>query len=181
MLFLLDESGFSAGTPLQRTGSLRGKTPTRYTSLHHHERLNLIGGLGVTPAKRKIRLHLPSYRKSITGEEVIQFLTPLLHPVRGPLVLLWDRHPIPRRAQVNDFVARHPRLLVYKFPPAAPELNPAEMVWTQINEYIAGTAPHNSAELRNWVFAGIARTRRSPRRLWACIHGSKLPGKRSSV
>ncbi len=78
LLFLLDESGFSEVSPRKRTWALRGETPTRYTSLNHNERLNLIGGLGVTPAKRKIMLHLQSYRKSITGEEVILFLTHLL-------------------------------------------------------------------------------------------------------
>ena len=168
-------------SPRKRTWALRGETPTRYTSLNHNERLNLIGGLGVTPAKRKIMLHLQSYRKSITGEEVILFLTHLLDFSRGAIVLLMDKHPIHRRAQVNDFIARHPRLHVYKFPTAAPELNPAEMLWTQINEYTAGTAPHNAAELRDLVYAGIARTRRSPSRLWACIHGSKLPWKRSKA
>lgn len=126
-------------------------------------------------------LHLQSHRKPITGEEVIRFLAHLLNSSRGPIVLLWDKHPIHGRAKVNDFLARHPRLHVYKFPTAAPELNPAEMIWTQLNEYTAGTAPYNAAELRDLVYAGIARTRRSPSRLWACIHGSHLPWKRSRL
>ncbi len=126
-------------------------------------------------------LHLQSHHKSITGEEVIRFLTHLLHSTRGPIVLLWDRHPIHRRTLVNDFLDRHPRLHVYKFPTAAPELNPTEMVWTQLNAYITGTAPHNSEELHELVFAGIARTRRSSSRLWACVHASKLPWKRSRL
>jgi hypothetical protein len=113
-LFLLDESGFSEVASLQRTWALRGHTPTRSTSLKHNERLNLIGGLGVTPAKRKIKLHLQSYRKSITGEEVIRFLEHLLNSSRGAIVLVWDRHPIHRRAKVKDFIAQHPRLHVYE-------------------------------------------------------------------
>lgn len=160
---------------------MRGHTPTRSTSLHHNERLNLIGGIGVTPAKRKIKLHLQSYRKSISGEEVIRFLEHLLNSSRGAIVLVWDRHPIHRRAKVKDFIAQHPRLHVYEFPTAAPELNPTEFVWTQLNEYVTGTAPHNATELRNLVFAGIARTRRSSSRLWACIHASDLPWKRSKL
>lgn len=89
--------------------------------------------------------------------------------------MVWDKHPIHRRRLVKDFLAQHPRLDVYEFPTSAPELNPAEGVWTQVDEYTASTAPHNGAKLRRNVRAGIARTRRSQHRLWACILGSDLP------
>ena len=132
----------------------------------------------MTPAGRKIKLHLQAYRHSISGDEVVRFLKHLLRHVKGPIVLVWDKHPIHRRRKVKDFLARHRRLQVYEFPTSAPELNPTEFVWTQISEYTAGTAPHNSAELQANVFAGIARTRRSSSRLWACIFASDLPWKR---
>jgi len=92
--------------------------------------------------------------------------------------MVWDRHPIHRRRLVKDWLAHHPRLQVYEFPTSAPELNPAEFVWTQISEYTAGTAPHNGVELRSNVFAGIARTRSSQSRLRACLFGSGLPWER---
>jgi putative transposase len=138
----------------------------------------LIGALCVTPGKRKIKLHLQSHRKSISGDEVIRFLKHLLRHVKGPIVILWDKHPIHRRRTVKDFLARHPRVHVYEFPTSAPELNPTEFVWTQISEYTASTAPHNGTELRTNVFAGIARTRRSQDRLWACVFASDLPWQR---
>lgn len=175
---MLDESGFSLVSPLKRTWAPRGQTPTVRTSLQHNARLNLIGVLCVTPAERKIKLHLQSYRKSICGEEVIRFLKHLLRQVKGPIVMVWDKHPIHRRRKVKDFLAHHPRIHVYEFPTSAPELNPTEFVWTQVSEYTAGTAPHNSAELQTNVFGGIARTRRSQRRLWACLFASDLPWKR---
>lgn len=162
-------------SPLKRTWAPRGKTPTICTSLEPNERLNLIGALGVTPARRKIKLHLQSYRKAITGEQVIRFLAQLLGCITAPIVLVWDKHPIHRRRKVKDFMTQHPRLHVYEFPTSAPELNPTEFVWTQINEYIASTAPHNGAELRAPVYAGVARTRRSQSRLWACLFASELP------
>jgi len=91
--------------------------------------------------------------------------------------MVWDKHPIHGRRKVKDFLVKHPRLHVYNFPTAAPELNPTEFVWTQVTDYLAGYAPWNSAELRARVRAGINRVRRSPRRLWACISGSDLPWK----
>lgn len=165
-------------SPLKRTWAPRGQTPTVRTSLQHHTRLNLLGALCVTPAARKIKLHLQSYRKTICGEEVLRFLKQLLRQIKGPIVLVWDQHPIHRRRSVQEFLASHPRLHVYEFPTSAPELNPTEFVWTQVSEYTAGTAPHNSVELQATVFRGIARTRRSQQRLWVCIFASDLPWKR---
>jgi transposase len=89
--------------------------------------------------------------------------------------MVWDKHPIHRRRKVQDWLVRHPRFHVYEFPTSAPELNPTEFVWTQISDYTASTAPHNASELQSNVFAGAARTRRSQKRLWACIGGSELP------
>ena len=163
---------------MKRTWAPRGQTPTIRTSLEHNERLNLIGTLGVTPKQRKIKLHLHSHRQSISGDEVISFLTHLSHHVKGPIVMVWDKHPIHRRRKVKDWLARHPRIHVYEFPTSAPELNPTEFAWTQISEYTASTAPRNGTELSANVFAGIARTRRSQSRLWACIDASDLPWKR---
>lgn len=92
--------------------------------------------------------------------------------------MVWDKHPTHRRRLVKEFLARHPRLSVYEFPISAPELNPTEFVWNQISEYTASTAPRNRSELQANVFAGIARTRRSQNRLWACIFASDLPWQR---
>ena len=102
------------------------------------------------------------------------FIQQLLRIVSGPLVLVIDRHPIHRRKLVQEFIAQQERLHVFLFPVAAPELNPVEYVWTQLNEYAAGTAPHNTDELQTNVFAGIARTRNSNKRLLACFHHSPV-------
>lgn len=170
-----DESGFSLVSPLKRTWAPRGQTPTLRTSIEHNERLNLIGALCVSPQKRRIRLRLQAYAVPLTGVHVVTFLKYLLQCIPGPIVMVWDKHPIHGRRMVKDFLAGHPRLYVYDFPTAAPELNPTEFVWTQVTEYTASSAPRNGIELRVNVMAGVARTRRSSRRLWACILASDLP------
>lgn len=145
------------------------------TSLAHQQRLNLIGAIRISPTGSCIRLHSQSHWQRLCGRHVMAFLAYLLHRIAGPIVVLWDQHPMHRRRLAQAFLERHPRLQVYEFPTGAPELNPTEGVWTQINEYTASTAPHNRAELQANVRAGVARTRRSARRLWACIFGSALP------
>ena len=122
-------------------------------------------------------MHPQSYRKPISGDQVILFLEHLARIIPGPIVMVWDKHPIHRRRKVKDWLAHHSRIHAYEFPTSAPELNPTELVWTQISEATASTAPHNGAELRANVYAGIARTRRSQNRLWACLFASELPWK----
>jgi transposase len=161
-------------SPLKRTWSPCGQTPIIRTSIQHHERINLLGALFVLPDGNNIKLTVKSYWHSLTGDEVIAFLKQILSTIPGPIVLVWDNHPIHKRQKVQDFLAAQDRLYVYHFPIAAPELNPVEFVWTQVSEYTAGTAPHNHDELQSNVFAGIARTRSSQKRLRACFLGTRL-------
>lgn len=128
----------------------------------------------VAPKGKRIRLSIRSYWRSLTGKEVIHFLRQILNLVSGPIVLVWDRHPIHKRKAVQNFLATHQRLHTFYFPVAAPELNPAEFIWTQTAEYTAGTAPHNGKELQSNVFSALARTRTSQKRLLACLLGSRL-------
>jgi putative transposase len=166
---LEDESGFSLVSPIKRTWARRGQTPIVCTSIDHHIRLNFFGALLVRPDGKWIRLSVKSYWHSLTGKDVIAFLKQVLRLVPGPVILVWDRHPNHHRKMVQDFLARQARLSVYLLPVAAPELNPVEYVWAQVSEYTAGTAPHNRHELQALLFAAIARTRRSARRLWAFL------------
>jgi transposase len=133
-----------------------------------------LGALLVSPKGKKIRLSIQSYWHSLTSEEVVAFLEQLLRIVRGSIVLVWDRHPIHKRKAVQEFIQSHKRLVVFEFPVAAPELNPAEFIWTQTKERTAGTAPHDKNELQANVYTGIARTRASRKRLFACLHGTRL-------
>lgn len=173
-LVLEDESGFSLVSPLKRTWSRRGQTPVQRTAIDHHQRLNLLGALLVSTRGKRIRLCIRSYWHSLTGKEVIAFLQQILDRVSGPIVLVWDRHPIHKRKMVQEFLTSHKRLHMFYFPVAAPELNPAEFIWTQAKEYTAGTAPHNSKELQTNVFNAIARTRSSQNRLQDCLLGTHL-------
>jgi transposase len=174
---IIDEAGFSLVSPLKRSWSPRGQTPTARTSLDHHQRLNLFGALLVSPKLRKIRLSARSFLCSLRSEHTIVFLKQILRRVPGHLIVLWDSHKIHTSPRTQEFIQAHPRLQVERFPTCAPELNPVEFVWAQIHEYTAGFAPHQMQELCDRVQAGIARTRSSKSRLSACLKSSGLSWK----
>jgi transposase len=176
-LALVDEGGFSLVSPLKRSWSPRGQTPTARTSLNHHHRLNLIGALLVSSHLRHVRLTIRSHQCSLGSFQAIAFLAHLLHLIPGPIVLLWDNHKNHICPQTQTFIAQHPRLHVYQFPTYAPELNPMEFVWTQVGEHRAGFAPHNMMELCRRIRAGVSRTRKSKKRLLVCLKSSKLSWK----
>lgn len=54
----------------------------------------------------------------------------MAYPTR-PILLFLDRAPWHTAKLVTDFFATHPRLHRIHFPPACPDLNPQEHVWSQ--------------------------------------------------
>jgi len=165
-------------SPLKRTWSPRGQTPVTRTSLNHHQRLNLFGAVLVSCHRKKpLQLVIRSYICTLTGVQVVAFLKQLLRTISGEIVLVWDNHPIHQRRLVEKFIENQPRLHVYWFPTCAPELNPAEFIWTQLKEHTASTAPHNLLELRRNVLSGVTKIRRSQNRLQHCLSASELSWK----
>jgi len=180
-LILLDEKGFSLISPLKRTWAPVGQTPRIRTSLNHHQRLNLIGALVISPKGRRIRIRIASSTKNLKGEHIVKFLHDLLAQSAGPIILCWDSAPIHTRQMVQDFIAAQARLHVFSFLKYAPELNPVEFLWTQASEHLACRAPQSIKELKVLVHIAIQRSRASRWRLEACLRGADLPwGRRVS-
>lgn len=173
-LVFLEESGFCLVSPLKRSWAPKGQTPHLLTQIDHHQRINVLGALILSPAGRRIRLATRAHRYAITGRHVLAFVQSLLRQVPGPIVLIWDNAPIHRRRLVQEDLHTHPRLQVRYFPAYAPELNPAEFIWTQLNDYLAGRAPITLQSLFTLIHAGLQRLRVSPRRMWACVAGADL-------
>jgi transposase len=113
--------------------------------------------------------------RNLTGLDVRSFLRHLLQHLRGPVALLWDRGPIHRRREVQVFLRDRPRVQWDYFPAYAPELNPAEYVWTQTDAALSNSAPQDLVDLKARLRSSIRRTRSSQQLLWACIYASDLP------
>ena len=97
------------------------------------------------------------------------------HP--GPLLVLWDRSRIHDRSQaVQAYLARHPEIVTAEFPGYAPELNPAEQVWTHLKSHtLANYAPPNVATLRTRLLGEATKLRQRPDLLASFIRYTKLP------
>jgi transposase len=173
-LVFLDESGFLLVPNLKRTWAPKGQTP--YCPVWYKQgRVNAFTAVAVSPKRKKVALYAQFHRRTLRGEEVVEFLHQLLRHLRGPLVLLWDRGPIHRRQLVQDFLSRHPRVHPEYFPAYAPELNPAEYVWNRVDDALANGAPATEQVLAQRLRSSMRKLRSSQSLLWSCLYASDLP------
>jgi transposase len=170
----VDESGFLLIPNVRRTWAPRGQTPC-LRHRYRHDRLSVCSGLALSSRRRRLALYLRCRPRNFTGLDIRAFLQHLLRHRRGPVDLLWDRGSIHRRCEVRTFLAGHPRLHVHYFPAYAPELNPAEYVWTRADHELANGVPDDLRELRARLADATRRLRRSQALLWSCIYASDLP------
>lgn len=173
-LVFADESGFLLIPNLKRTWAPKGETPIIRHSFRR-TKVSAMTALAVSPKRKQIALYLQLRSHNFKGRDVQRFLKYLLKHLRGPILLLWDGNPVHRDAQVQHWIARHPRLQVEEFPGYAPELNPAEYVWMHADSDLANGIPEELADLMTALTKSKRRLRRSQDLLWACIYASDLP------
>jgi transposase len=61
--------------------------------------------------------------------DVADFLRALLRPLRGHVILSWDRSAIHQGLAIEAVCQTHPRLHLEEFPAYASELNPTKQIW----------------------------------------------------
>jgi transposase len=134
LLIFLDESGFSERPSVRRTWAPRGETPILVAPFNW-KRLSAIASLITTPSARRVGLCLRLQPGTVKQPQILEYLTALKRHVRGrKVILLWDRLPAHRGAQVRAWIARQHRWLTTEYlPPSAPELNPVEYFWSHLS------------------------------------------------
>ena len=162
----VDETGLRLLPALVRTWAPRGQTPILRTPLSR-EHLSVIGA--VTPTGRILTR---TYTHAIRGVHVVRFLKHLLAHLTGKLLVLWDGASIHRGQVVKAFLttAAGQRLHLVALPAYAPELNPAEGLWTllkrgQLKNLFCEALWELQVELR----LALARLRHRPAAIRGCI------------
>jgi transposase len=115
--------------PTVRTYAPWGQTPTLHVKLTR-DHLSTMGG--IAPEER---IFMQTQGHTYKGPDVVRFLQVLLREIRGQLLVIWDGAPIHRCQAIKDFLAQGgaKRIHLERLPAYAPELNPQEGVWKQLN------------------------------------------------
>ncbi|WP_369808202.1 transposase [Frankia sp. Allo2] len=137
----LDETGQGLRPPRARTWGRRGRTPVvRVPGRGGNGRVSVVGMVCYRPGWRPRLLYRARTwrggggRRGIGWEDCRDLLAAAHAQLPGGrLVLVWDRVNIHRQTEMTTFLREHAGWVSAVLLPAyAPELNPAEGVWSQL-------------------------------------------------
>jgi transposase len=137
-LVFVDEAGFYLLPGVVRTYGPAGLTPVIYEK-QTRDHLSVMSGM--TPEGKVYALVRP---ESLNGLHTVEFLRHLVRYAGRRLLVVWDRSPIHRRAEVKEFLASRGGRGIWleALPAYAPELDP----WDQ-----GGWNHLKNVEMRNLV------------------------------
>ena len=181
-LIFEDESGQGLRPPKGRTWGRRGRTPVVKVTGGSNKRVSLAALIAIKPgcAPRLIyRVHKARHRgkdqrKGFTETGYAQLFDAAHQQLPGPLVVVWDNLNTHVSAAMAELVAARDWLTVFQLPPYAHELNPVELVWSQLKRALANLAKRNLAQLTTLVKARLRPLEYRPRLLDGFLASTRL-------
>lgn len=167
----VDESGFYLLPGAVKTYGLKAHTPV-VDEWQTRDHLSVMGALTTDG-----RLFTLVRQKPLTGLETVEFLSHLGRQIRGPVLAVWDRSPIHRRANVTEFVAAVGKesLRLEELPAYAPDLNPVEWLWKHLKKVeLRNLTCLDLEELHGEFHLAVARVRGKPRLFPSFFEGAGL-------
>lgn len=175
LIVFIDESGFSQRPVVRRTWGRQGRTPVLVEQVVYGH-FSAIGAIGYHPKRRQVRLFLSLCSRTIKKEDILGFLKSLRRHVHDRVVLVLDNLPAHRSKVVAEYFAAQRKWLRVEWLPAyAPELNPLEDVWANLDgRELANFVPDDLEHLRQRVRRGAQRIRRHEDVLWGFLKHTEL-------
>jgi putative transposase len=157
-----DEAGQSLRPPKARTWSRCGTTPVVRVSGKGSGRVSLAGLVCTRPGHRTRLIFRMLVHRGRKGEkkgfkeaDYAALLDDAHQQLGGKIVLVWDNATQHKDTAMRELLqARSAWLTVFRLPPYAPDLNPAEGVWAHLKKSLANLAACTTDQL-----AALARTR----------------------
>jgi putative transposase len=164
-----DEAGQNLRPPKARTWAPCGHTPVVHVTGKGYGRVALAGLVCAKPGRRTRLLYRALIRRGQPGEVkgfgTRQF-TALLDAAHvqlgGPIVLVWDNDRRHLSAAMRTEIEARTWLRVFRLPAYAPELNPAEGVWSSLKRGVANLAPRDTGQLAAMVKTKLKRMQYHP-------------------
>jgi transposase len=162
---------------VRRTWAPRGQTPILRQRTRHHRRVSAIGGLSISPRRRRLGWYLVFHLdRSIRQEQVIDFLRHLLRHLNGPLVVVWDHLGAHQGKRLRQWLGRCRRVHLEFLPGYAPELNPNEYGWSYLKTgQLANYCPLDVDDLHARVAVAAEEAAGEQRLLRSFVHATGLP------
>lgn len=149
-----DEAGQNLRPPKAATWAPRGKTPVACVTGKGYGRVCLAALVCAKPGQRTRLMYRTLLRQGRPGEikgfspwRFAALLDAAHQQLGGPIVLVWDNDRRHLSRVMRAMIEARPWLTVFQLPSYAPELNPAEGVWSALKRALANLAPRDIDEL----------------------------------
>jgi len=113
-------------------------------------------------------------RKGFTETDYAHFFDAAHQQLTGPVVVVWDNLNTHVSAAMAELAAARDWLTVFQLPPYAHELNPVELVWSQLKRSLANLAKRNLAQLTALVKTRLRRMQYRPGLLDGFLASTRL-------
>jgi len=153
-----DEMGMRSDHQAGRSYGRRGQTPV-IPGTGQRFRCNMISTI-----TNRGKLAFMVFDEEFNAAVFLRFLKRLLRLVKRRIILIVDRHPVHRSADVKRWLAQQKRRIKMFFLPSySPELNPDELLNQDVKSNAVGrNRPHTKAELLDNVRGFLRSTQRQP-------------------
>lgn len=146
-----DEAGQNPRPPKARTWAPRGRTLVVHVTGKGYGRVALAGLVCARPGQRARLIYRTLVRRGRPGEVKglgTRRFTGLLDAAHlqlgGPIVPVWDNDRRHLSTAMRAEIETGTRLTVFRLPAYAPELNPAEGIWSSLKRGLANLAPRDT-------------------------------------
>lgn len=171
VLIFVDESGFYLLPGVVKTYAPKGLTPVVY-EWQSRDHLSVMGGITLQG-----KVYTLVRQTALNGLHTVLFLEHLLRTAGKRLLVVWDRSPIHRRREVQEFLSEtgagsiHLELL----PPYAPDLNPTEGAWQHLKHVaMRNLVCLDLEELHMELYLALGRVRQKPHLVRSFFAGAGL-------
>jgi transposase len=113
-------------------------------------------------------------RKGFSETDYARRLDAAHQQLGGPLVVVWDNLNTHVSAAMAELVIARGWLTICQLPAYAPELNPAEAVWSHLKRSLASLAKRNLAQLTALVKTRLKRMQYRPGLLEGFLASTRL-------
>jgi transposase len=177
-----DEAGQGLRPPKGRTWAPRGARPVEAVRGGGTGRVNIAGVACYRPGHRPhlfYKLHVYHRRKgeakAFTWSEYRDLIIAVHRELAAPLVWVWDNLNIHLAPQLADFADQNKDWLrVFQMPAYAPELNPAEGIWSLLKRAIANFAAADLDSLVRIIKRKLKKIQYRPHLINGCLAGTGL-------
>jgi transposase len=163
---------------VRRTIAPRGQTPQLIQKSGTREKVSVASALWASPGRDRLGLFSRTLANGYfdTWYSAL-FLEALLKELTGPVIVVWDGGSMHKGDPIRELVgASAGRLILERFPPYAPELNPVEFVWSWLKySRLNNIAPRDAGQLDERVVSELTAIRDDQELLQSFVHASELP------